>query len=210
MATGLSNLDCYCNGIYVTSVQGDGLIIATATGSTAYSLSAGGTMLHPRVPAICFTPICPHSLSFRPVVFPENVTLRFVKQMKTFFFPTTRNHFLFSLFLSNGKRIQVSKESRASANICFDGRSGNTLNHEDFVEITTSKWPVPCISHSDEISSWFSSVARCLHWNERELQKPLSFTPTITIPNNNSNPKPKPNPNPNIPNSNNSNPKKPI
>eukprot|EP00438_Fugacium_kawagutii_P033682 Skav203313 [mRNA] locus=scaffold1007:59974:60585:- [translate_table: standard] len=56
----------------VTMVQGDGLIIATPTGSTAYSLAAGGSMMHPAVPGIILTPVCPHSLSFRPVVLPDS------------------------------------------------------------------------------------------------------------------------------------------
>jgi NAD+ kinase len=66
----LTNLECFCDGAFVTRVQGDGLIIATPSGSTAYNLAAAGSMVHPGVPGILFTPICPHSLSFRPLVFP--------------------------------------------------------------------------------------------------------------------------------------------
>ena len=66
----LTNLECFADGAFVTRVQGDGLIIATPSGSTAYSLAAAGSMVHPGVPAILFTPVCPHSLSFRPLIFP--------------------------------------------------------------------------------------------------------------------------------------------
>lgn len=70
LSAALTHLECFCDDGFVTTVQGDGLIIATPSGSTAYSMSAGGSMVHPQVPAILFTPICPHSLSFRPLVFP--------------------------------------------------------------------------------------------------------------------------------------------
>ena len=49
----------------ITKVQADGVMLATPTGSTAYNVAAGGSMVHPNVPAILFTPICPHSLNFR-------------------------------------------------------------------------------------------------------------------------------------------------
>jgi NAD+ kinase len=49
MSSNLSNLECYCDDIFVTSVQGDGLILSTPSGSTAYSLAAGGSMVHPQV-----------------------------------------------------------------------------------------------------------------------------------------------------------------
>lgn len=68
----LTNLETYCDGSFVTHVQGDGLIVATPTGSTAYSLAAGGPMVHPQVPCVLFTPVCPHSLSFRPLMFPDH------------------------------------------------------------------------------------------------------------------------------------------
>lgn len=55
MSSFLTNLECYCDGLFVTAVQGDGLILSTPSGSTAYSLAAGGSMVHPQV---CFLIIC--------------------------------------------------------------------------------------------------------------------------------------------------------
>ena len=74
----LSNIDLYLDGKLITSVQGDGLIVSTPTGSTAYAVAAGASMIHPSVPAIMVTPICPHSLSFRPIVVPAGVELKVI------------------------------------------------------------------------------------------------------------------------------------
>lgn len=64
------------NGLPVTRYRADGLIIATPTGSTAYSLSAGGAIVDPRLGCFCVTPICPHSLGARPLLFPDNAVLQ--------------------------------------------------------------------------------------------------------------------------------------
>ncbi len=62
-------------GQHVTDLRGDGVIVTTPTGSTAYSLSAGGPIMHPSAHALLLTPICPHTLTHRPLMVPNNVEI---------------------------------------------------------------------------------------------------------------------------------------
>lgn len=65
------DFDLSVNGTSITELKADGLIVSTPTGSTAYSLAAGGPIMHPEVEAMIITAICPHSLNIRPVVIPD-------------------------------------------------------------------------------------------------------------------------------------------
>lgn len=142
----LSNLLCYYNDKLLTRVQADGLIVATPTGSTAYSLSAGGAIVHPAVPSMLLTPICPHTLSFRPVILPDSATLK----------------------------VKVPKNSRASAWVAFDGRDRCELELGDELELWVSPYPLPAVTKLGERGDWLASLTGGLQWNVRGVQKPLT------------------------------------
>lgn len=72
----LVRLEVFADGELVTDYTSDGLVFSTATGSTAYNLSAGGPILHPSAAVIAMTPICPHTLSNRSIIFRDTVRLR--------------------------------------------------------------------------------------------------------------------------------------
>ena len=145
----LSKIEVYEREHLMTKVQADGLMLATPTGSTAYSVAAGGSMVHPNVPSILFTPICPHSLSFRPIVLPDYAQLQ----------------------------LRISGDARSGALATFDGKHMQELLPGDSVHVRMSPHPVPTINFRDQTLDWFDSIERCFRWNERTEQKQL--TPNI-------------------------------
>jgi len=75
----LLTFDICCNGVLMQTCLADGIIAATPTGSTAYSMSAGGPILDPSLDCICLTPICPHTLNSRPVIVQGGAEIHFTK-----------------------------------------------------------------------------------------------------------------------------------
>ncbi|KAJ2997588.1 hypothetical protein HDV02_005400 [Globomyces sp. JEL0801] len=141
----LSQLELYGNSSHLTTVQADGLVIATPTGSTAYSLSAGGSVVHPDVSAILVTPICPHTLSFRPMILPDTMDVR----------------------------VLVPEDSRSTAWVSFDGRHRVHLKAGDSIQIVASQDPVPTLCLVRQSDDWFNGLETCLAWNKRSRQKVL-------------------------------------
>jgi NAD+ kinase len=141
----LAALECFCDDVHLTTVQADGVIFATPTGSTAYSMSAGGSVVHPAVPCIMVTPICPHVLSFRSMVFPDHVVLR----------------------------CYVPDDARSTAAVAFDGKHRRELQRGDSVQIQMSAYPVPTINRGDHSSDWLESLKRSFNFNTRPRQRPL-------------------------------------
>ena len=78
----LIDMELRDNGAEIASYRADGLIIATPTGSTAYSMSAGGAVVDPRLKCFCVTPICPHSLTSKPLIFPDKAEIEVVNSTK--------------------------------------------------------------------------------------------------------------------------------
>ncbi|XBW37877.1 hypothetical protein QEN19_003452 [Hanseniaspora menglaensis] len=139
----ISNLEVYGNGSLLTVAQADGLIIATPTGSTAYSLSAGGSLVYPEVNALCITPICPHTLSFRPIILPDSMILT----------------------------VKVPKDSRSTAWCSFDGKNRLELFKGDKVYVRASEYSFPTVEARK--TEFIDSISRSLNWNQREAQKSL-------------------------------------
>ncbi|KAL0580325.1 hypothetical protein V5O48_001662 [Marasmius crinis-equi] len=139
----VSLLELFGDEHHMTTVQADGLTVSTPTGSTAYSLSAGGSLVHPEIPALLITPICPHTLSFRPMLLPDSMELR----------------------------ICVPFNSRSTAWASFDGRGRVELRQGDHIKVTASKYPFPTVCADKQSTDWFHAISRTLKWNERERQK---------------------------------------
>jgi len=129
-------LNVSVDGRPVSRYRADGLVISTPTGSTAYNLSAGGPILHPQLPVAVLTPICPHTLTLRPLVVPDTSV------------------------------VEVTLETpRESVYLTVDGQEGDEMGEGDRVRIRRHAEPVRLVRSGDP-RSIFEGLRSKLHWGE--------------------------------------------
>lgn len=112
------SLDVSVGDDHLTSIRADGLILATPTGSTAYSLSAGGPIIHPAVHCFVLTPICPHTLAHRPIAIPDASVVR----------------------------VKLASRS-GGVSLALDGQVVSELQQGDIVEVRKAKERVKLFKH---------------------------------------------------------------
>lgn len=131
-------LSIWVNDDFVTDFRADGLIVASATGSTAYNLAAGGPIMHPDVDAIVLTPIAPHTLTNRPIVIPGGSVVR----------------------------VQPTIDQDADeVYVTFDGQTGSRLQGDDRIVVQRHSQPLRLIRASTR--SYFEILHQKLKWGGR-------------------------------------------
>ena len=139
-------LDCTIDNMRVAQFQADGLIVATPSGSSAYSMAAGGPLVAPTVPSILLTPVAPHALSARPLVLPASSTIE----------------------------VHVPRHARSRPIVSFDGHHELVLERDSRVRIRQSKSFVPFFRLPHESAApnadWFVSLRSKLFW-AKEVRK---------------------------------------
>ena len=128
----MCRFDVYINDTLLTIVQGDGVLISTPTGSTAYNLSCGGSIIHPTSDVVALTPICPHSLSFRPIILPKTAKITIV----------------------------LPQEARTGAWVTFDGQMRFKMERNEKLVIRESAYCVPFVNwnETNEDTSWVKKM----------------------------------------------------
>ncbi|MEA1939827.1 MAG: NAD(+)/NADH kinase, partial [Candidatus Caldatribacteriota bacterium] len=128
-------LATYVNDDYVITYSADGLVISTSTGSTAYSLSAGGPIVNPQINSILITPICPHTLSARPLIIGENDLVK----------------------------IDLESGGEEEAMITIDGQEGFYLERKDKIIIKRSNYSAKLITFKKK--SFYAVLREKLKWS---------------------------------------------
>lgn len=128
--------ETFVDGRYLYNQRGDGLIICTPTGSTAYALSGGGPILHPQIEAVALVPICPHTLSNRPVVLSTRSVIEVV----------------------------IGPQNRVPSMVSFDGQVNFELQAGDRIRVTRCRDSVRLIQPAGH--DYFQLLRAKLKWSE--------------------------------------------
>jgi NAD+ kinase len=131
----ISSFAISLDGRTAAEFRADGVIVSTPTGSTAYNLSAGGPILHPALPAMVVTPICPHTFSQRPLVVPAPMSV--------------------------GVRV-LDRERREGVFLTLDGQEGFPIGRETAVEVCASRSPVTLLRPPED--DHISALTEKLNW----------------------------------------------
>jgi NAD+ kinase len=129
-------LDVAVDGLFVSAFRADGLIVSSPTGSTAYNLAAGGPILHPALPAVVLTPICPHMLTNRPLVVGDESTIE----------------------------VRLRAERGVEVQVTFDGQHGLPLSSDDTVVVTRSPRSLRLVKARGR--DFFAVLRTKLKWGE--------------------------------------------
>jgi NAD+ kinase len=130
------------DGAYVNTHRGDGLIVATPTGSTAYALSCGGPIIQPNVDALVMVPICPHTLSDRPLVLPSSSTIR----------------------------VTLDNAGGSEAHVVCDGEPLARLSPADTLTISLAKQAVTLLHPRDY--NYYELLRSKLNWGRASRDRP--------------------------------------
>ncbi|KAK6247731.1 hypothetical protein QUC31_019296 [Theobroma cacao] len=162
----LTNLECYCDNSFVTCVQGDGLILSTTSGSTAYSLAAGGSMVHPQNSRCSLT----GSNSLMDIrLIPNASGLSWSNRLlKSGLILTASQLSLEEWFKAGASMDKIGTRSPAWAS--FDGKDRKQLAAGDALLCSMAPWPVPTACQVDSTNDFLRSIHDGLHWNLRKTQ----------------------------------------
>lgn len=140
-------LEIYFDGNMMTTLVGDGIIIATPTGSTAYSMSAGGSIVQSNTQCILVTPLAPHSLSFRPIIVPVSTHIT----------------------------LKKPKDNRNTAWVSLDGATRFELQDGEELKISGSAATLSMVVNQTDnlIDLWGQRLQNMFNWNLRKEMRPL-------------------------------------
>jgi len=132
------------DGVYVNTHRGDGLVVATPTGSTAYALSCGGPIIQPNVDALVMVPICPHTLSDRPLVLPSTSSVR----------------------------VSLERDTHGPAHIVCDGEALGKLGAGEAVTISLANQTVTLLHPRDY--NYYELLRSKLNWGRANRDRPIT------------------------------------